>query len=58
MNVTLYLPPLALAISLVYAASRYELPQKILAKAFSLFVQIVVFMAIVLAILHYLSFAL
>ena len=58
MNVTLYLPPLALAISLVYAASRYELPQKILSKAVSLFFQIMIFMALILAILYYLSYAL
>ncbi len=58
MNVTWYLPPLALAISLVYSASRYELPQKILTKALSLFLQITVFMGLIMLVLHWLSYAL
>ena len=39
-NVTWYMVPLAMAISLVYSASRYELPEYILWRAFRLFLQI------------------
>ncbi|WP_459556177.1 hypothetical protein [Lacunimicrobium album] len=58
MNVTFYLPPLALAISLVYSASRYELPAKILSKSMALFFQIMVFMGLVMGVLYFLSYAL
>lgn len=54
-NVTWYLLPLALVISLVYSASRYELPQAILHRAARLFVTILVFMAVVLGVLVLLS---
>ncbi|MCC7420466.1 MAG: hypothetical protein IT428_09305 [Planctomycetaceae bacterium] len=58
MSVTWYLLPLSAVVSLVYSASRYELPERILSRAFSLFVQIIFFMAIVLAVLYLLSFKL
>lgn len=57
-NVTLYLFPLAMIVSLVYSASRFELPDRILRRAVWLFVQIVGFMAIVFAILWILSYKL
>lgn len=55
MNVTWYLFPLAAVISVVYSASRYELPDAILKRAGRLFVTILVFMLIVLAVLVVLS---
>lgn len=55
MTVTWYLFPLAAVISLVYSASRYELPDAILKRAGRLFVTILVFMLIVLAVLVVLS---
>ena len=58
MNITWFLFPLAAAISLVYCASRYEMPSKILRRSLRLFVQIVVFMAVVLAILFALDYRL
>lgn len=57
-GVTWYLFPLAAVISLVYSASRYELPQKILMRAMYLFAQIIIFMGIVLAVLYGFSFRL
>jgi hypothetical protein len=57
-NTMWYLIPLAAVISLVYSASRYELPQKILQRAGRLFVQILLFMGIVLGVLMALSFRL
>jgi len=57
-NVTFYLFPLALAISLVYSASRCELPEQILRRAMRLFIQIILFMAFSLGILWMLSFRL
>lgn len=54
-NKTWFLIPLAVTISLVYNASRYELPAKILARAAKLFVMIVGSMALVLAVLLALS---
>lgn len=54
-NVLWYLFPLAAVISLVYSASRYELPERILQRSARLFITIIVFMAIVLAILFLLS---
>ena len=50
-----YVFPLAGAISLVYSASRYELPERVLRRALSLFVTITGFMLIVLVILWALS---
>lgn len=55
MQVTLYLLPLAAVISLVYSASRYELPEKILSRAVRLFGQITGFMAVVFAVLWFFS---
>lgn len=54
-NVTWYLFPLAIAISLVYSASRYELPERILSRAARLFATIMLFMGIVLVVLWVLS---
>lgn len=55
-NTTWYLIPLAMAISLVYSASRYELPERILRRAVRLFLQIIVCMGIVFGVLYLLSF--
>ena len=55
-NLTWYLLPLALIVSLVYSASRFELPDRILRRAIWLFIQIVGFMAIVFGVLWVLSF--
>lgn len=57
-NVTWYMVPLAMAISLVYSASRYELPEYILQRAFRLFLQIVGFMCVAFAILWVLTYGL
>lgn len=57
-NTTWYMLPLVLAISLVYSASRYELPEYILSRAFRLFLQIVIFMAAAFAILWVLTYGL
>ncbi|MEI8018540.1 MAG: hypothetical protein WCH39_10110 [Schlesneria sp.] len=55
-NVTWYLLPLAMIISLVYSASRFELPDRILRRATWLFLQIIGFMGIVFALLWILSY--
>lgn len=55
-NTFWYLFPLAVVISLVYSASRYEMPERILRRASRLFVTITVFMGVVLAVLLLLSF--
>ena len=55
-NVTWYLLPLAMIISLVYSASRFELPDRILRRAIWLFPQIIGFMGIVFAVLWVLSY--
>lgn len=57
-NVTWYLLPLAAVVSLVYSASRYELPERILQRATRLFFTILLFMGIVFAVLLALSFKL
>ncbi|MBC7816264.1 MAG: hypothetical protein IAG10_05165 [Planctomycetaceae bacterium] len=54
-NVLWYLLPLAVVISLVYSASRFELPERILNRAMRLFLQIVLFMGTIFAILFVLS---
>ena len=54
-NVLWNLLPLALAISLVYSASRFELSERILNRATRLFLQIVLFMGTICAILFVLS---
>jgi len=55
LHVSLYLLPLAAVISLVYSASRYELPDKIVIRALKLFGQIIGFMAVVFAVLWFFS---
>ena len=55
-NVSWYILPLAMVVSLVYSASRFELPDRILRRAVWLFLQIVGFMAAVFAVLWVLSF--
>ena len=53
--VLFYLFPLAAVISLVYSASRFEVPQVIIQRALRLFAQIIVFMLGVLLVLYFLS---
>lgn len=55
LQVSLYLLPLAAVISLVYSASRYELPAKIFSRAIRLFGQIVGFMTVVFVVLWFFS---
>lgn len=55
LNVSWYLFPLAVVISLVYSASRYELPEAILKRSGRLFLTIIAFMAVVLGALVLLS---
>lgn len=57
-NATWYMLPLALAISLVYSASRYELPEYILGRALRLFLQIIGFMGGAFLILWFLTYGL
>ena len=57
-NKTWFLIPLAISISLVYNASRYELPSKILRRAAKLFAMIMGSMAVVLGVLLILSMSL
>lgn len=54
-NTTWYMLPLAGAISLVYSASRYELPERILRRAARLFLTITGFMLVVFVVLWLLS---
>lgn len=54
-NKTWFLPPLVLAISLVYCASRYEMTERILRRAARLFLTIMGFMGLVFLILVSLS---
>jgi hypothetical protein len=54
-NVLWYLLPLAIAISLVYSASRFELRERILHRAIRLFLQIVFFMGTIFLVLFVLS---
>ncbi len=55
-NLTWYLVPLAMVVSLVYSASRFELPDRILRRATWLFFQIIGFMVVVFGLLWFLSF--
>jgi len=57
-NILWYLLPLAVGISLVYSASRYEETESILRRAVRLFFQITIFMAAVFAVLWTLSYRL
>jgi hypothetical protein len=50
-----FLPPLIIIVSLVYSASRYESPRRIVWRASRLCVQIAAFMAVVLGVLAWLS---
>jgi hypothetical protein len=56
--VTWYLLPLAAVISLVYSATRYESPSRIVRRAGSLFIQILIGMAVILGVLAGFSFRL
>jgi hypothetical protein len=55
MHVAWYLLPLAVAVSLVYSATRFEYPPQILRRSLRLFLTILVSMAAVFAILCLLS---
>lgn len=57
-NILWHLLPLAVGISLVYSASRYEEQESILRRAVRLFFQITIFMLIVFVVLWSLSFRL
>lgn len=50
-----FLLPLIIIVSLVYSASRYESPQRIVSRASRYSVQIAAFMAVVLGLLAWLS---
>jgi hypothetical protein len=54
-NVNWYLIPMVLIISLVYTASQYELPEKIVRVATKRFLYILAFMAIAFVVLWVLS---
>jgi len=58
MNVTWFLLPMAAAVSLVWNASRYESTAVILKRSLRMFVQIMVFMVLILGLLAYLSYKL
>jgi hypothetical protein len=58
MSVTWYLLPLAAVISLVYSATRYESSSRIVRRAGTLFVQILLGMAVILGVLAVFSFRL
>ncbi len=55
MNKTVFLLPLAVTISLVYSATRYELPKAILNRATKLCLMIIAGMGLVIALLTWLS---
>ena len=55
-GLTWYLLPLAAVISLVYSATRYESPTRILNRGGKLFLQVLFFMALILGVLMVLSF--
>ena len=57
-NILWHLLPLAVGISLVYSASRYEEQDSILRRAVRLFFQITIFMLVVFTVLWTLSFRL
>ena len=56
MNKTWFLLPLAVAISLVYCASRHEAPAYILKRALRMLTSILVVMGVVLLVLFLLSY--
>ncbi len=55
MNITWYLFPLAATVSLVWNTSRYESTPLILQRSLKLFVQIILFMTVILGVLFALS---
>lgn len=57
-GLTWYLLPLAAAISLVYSATRYESTPRIISRALRLFLQVLFFMGVILAVLLALSIGL
>jgi hypothetical protein len=57
-NLLWYILPLAVGISLVYSASRYEETESVIRRAVRLFFQIAIFMLTVFAVLWALSFGL
>jgi hypothetical protein len=57
-GLTWYLLPLAAAISLVYSATRYESTPRIINRALRLFLQVLFFMGVILAVLLALSIGL
>ena len=54
-NTLWYVLPLAVGISLVYSASRYELPERILKRSLNLFVKIMGFLVVIFLVLMWLS---
>lgn len=57
-NILWYILPLAVGISLVYSASRYEEKESVLRRALRLFFQITIFMFVVFSVLWVLSYRL
>ena len=57
-NLLWYILPLAICISLVYSASRYEATESIMRRAVRLFFQIAIFMMSVFGVFWYLSIGL
>jgi len=53
-----YILPIAVGVSLVYSASRYEEPASVVRRATKLFLQITIFMFVVFSVLWILSFRL
>ena len=57
-NILWHILPLAIGISLVYSASRYEEQESIIRRSIRLFLQITIFMFLVFSILWILSYRL
>lgn len=55
MPTILYAVPLSLSISLVYCATRYEQPQRIFRSAATMFIKILIGMAVIYGILTFFS---
>ena len=55
---TWFVVPLVIVVSLVWSASRYEAPDRVLQRALRVFLQIIGFMAVVLVVLAVLSYGL
>ena len=55
LNVNWYLVPMVMIISLVYSASQYELPEKIVRVALKRFIYILAFMTAAFVVLWFLS---